>query len=175
MSSINRTASIAVCFIHASAIRSGASELGYSDSDVLLLYAGRFAPEKNLDHLAAAVDRLGAPYVLIAIGDGPRPPHGARVRVLPYQSEPSRLARALASADLFVHAGDQETFGLAPLEALACGTPVVARASGGLTDLIDGRAAIGVERAGPLAFADAIASIAPSADVAAHAGSPPCA
>ncbi len=139
-------------------------ELGYSDSDVLLLYAGRFAPEKNLDHLAAAVDRLGAPYVLIAIGDGPRPPHGARVRVLPYQSEPSRLARALASADLFVHAGDQETFGLAPLEALACGTPVVARASGGLTDLIDGRAAIGVERAGPLAFADAIASIAPFAE-----------
>ncbi|HYM47234.1 MAG TPA: glycosyltransferase, partial [Burkholderiaceae bacterium] len=47
-------------------------ELGCDDSDVLLLYAGRFAPEKNLDQLAAAVDRLGAPYVLIAIGDGPR-------------------------------------------------------------------------------------------------------
>lgn len=138
-------------------------ESGCTAADVVLLYAGRFAAEKNLGQLAAAVDRLGAPYVLIAIGDGPRPPHGARVRVLPYQSEPALLARALASADVFVHAGDQETFGLAPLEALACGTPVVARACGGLTDLIDGRAAFGVERADPSAFADAIASIAPVA------------
>jgi alpha-1,6-mannosyltransferase len=37
-----------------------------------------------------------------------------------------RLATMLASADAFVHAGDQETFGLSVLEALACGTPVVA-------------------------------------------------
>lgn len=138
-------------------------ELGYSDHDVILLYAGRFAPEKNLDQLAAAVERLGAPYVLIAVGDGPRAPRGARVRVLPYRSEPSELARALASADLFVHAGDQETFGLAPLEALACGTPVVARARAGLTDLIDGRAAIGVEHDGALAFAEVISAVAPNA------------
>ena len=138
-------------------------ESGCTAADVVLLYAGRFAPEKNLDQLAAAVERLGAPYVLIAIGDGPRPPHGARVRVLPYESEPALLARALASADVFVHAGDQETFGLAPLEALACGTPVVVRASGGLTDLLDGRVAIGVERADASAFADAIASMAPVA------------
>lgn len=139
-------------------------EIGCADCDVVLLYAGRFAPEKNLQQLAAAVDQLGAPYVLIAIGDGPRPPHGARVRVLPYHSEPSKLARALASADLFVHAGDQETFGLAPLEALACGTPVVVRARGGLTDLIDGHAAIGVEHDGSAALAEAIFAVAPIAE-----------
>lgn len=140
-------------------------ELGFADSDVLLLYAGRFAPEKNLDQLAAAVARLGDPFVLVAIGDGPRPPSGARVRVLPYHSEPLQLARALASADLFVHAGDQETFGLAPLEALACGTPAVVRARGGLRDLIDGNAAVGVERDGCDALAETIR------DVALHAGS----
>ncbi len=138
-------------------------ELGCSESDVVLLYAGRFAPEKNLDQLARAVDHLGAPYVLIAIGDGPSAPHGTRVRVVPYQSEASALARALASADLFVHAGDQETFGLAALEALACGTPVVARARGGLTDLIDGCAAIGVEPDGAAALAEVIAAVAPNA------------
>lgn len=140
-------------------------ELGFADSDVLLLYAGRFAPEKNLDQLAAAVARLGAPFVLVAIGDGPRPPSGARVRLLPYHSEPLQLARALASADLFVHAGDQETFGLAPLEALACGTPAVVRARGGLRDLIDGNAAVGVEQDGCDALAETIR------DVALHAGS----
>lgn len=139
-------------------------ELGCTESDVVLLYAGRFAPEKNLDLLAAAVGQLGPPFVLIAVGDGPRPPSGARVRVVPYLTEPTDLARALASADVFVHAGDQETFGLAPLEALACGTPVVARARGGLLDLIDGRAAVGVDLDGAAPMADAIASIAPIAE-----------
>ncbi|MBC8118305.1 MAG: glycosyltransferase, partial [Burkholderiaceae bacterium] len=139
-------------------------ELGCTDSEIVLLYAGRFAPEKNLHQLAAAVERLGAPFVFVAIGDGPRPPSGARVRVLPYQKQPAQLARALASADLFVHAGDQETFGLAPLEALACGTPVVMRARAGLTDLIDGRAAIGVEPDGAAALAEMIASVAPNTE-----------
>ena len=138
-------------------------ELGLAASDIVLIYTGRFAAEKNLDRLAAAVDRLGAPYQLIAIGDGPRPPRGARLRVLPYQPDAAAVARALASADIFVHAGDQETFGLAALEALACGTPVIARACGGLTDLIDGRAAIGVERDDVGAFADAISAMAPVA------------
>jgi len=139
-------------------------EIGCAESDVVLLYAGRFAPEKNLEQLVGAVNALGDPYVFVCIGDGPRPPAGARVRVLPYHSKPDTLARALASADLFVHAGDQETFGLGPLEALACGTPVVVRARGGLTDLIDGRAAVGVERDGPAALAEAIAALAPHAE-----------
>ncbi len=145
---------------HAAAWR---QELGYKPSDVVLIYTGRFAPEKNLDRLTAAVDRLGAPYQLVAIGDGPRPPSGARLQVLPYQPDAAALTRALASADIFVHAGDQETFGLAALEALACGTPVIARRSGGLTDLIDNRAAIGVERDDVGAFADAISAVAPVA------------
>ncbi len=138
-------------------------ELGCASTDVVLLYTGRFAPEKNLDRLAAAVDRLGAPYWLVAMGDGPSPPRGARVRLLPYRSDTAALARALASADVFVHAGDQETFGLAALEALACGTPVVARACAGLNDLIDGCAAVGVEHHTPEAFAEAIAAVAPVA------------
>ena len=87
----------------------------------------------------------------------------ARVRVLPYQSDPAPLTRALASADIFVHAGDQETFGLAALEALACGTPVIARACAGLADLIDGRAAIGVEHDNAAAFAEAIAALSATA------------
>jgi alpha-1,6-mannosyltransferase len=138
-------------------------EIGCAPTDIVLLYTGRFAPEKNLDRLAAAVDLLGPPYIFAAMGDGPRAPRGARLRLLPYESDPTKLARALASADVFVHAGDQETFGLAALEALACGTPVIARACAGLTDLIDGRAAFGIEQDDARAFADAIASIAPIA------------
>ena len=71
----------------------------------------------------------------------------ARVRVLPYSADPRSVAVTLASADVFVHAGTRETFGLAALEALACGTPVVLPASAGFMDLIDGGAALGVGNA----------------------------
>ncbi|HZA95878.1 MAG TPA: hypothetical protein VE421_07050, partial [Burkholderiaceae bacterium] len=47
--------------------------------------------------------------------------------------------------------------------ALACGTPVVARACAGLTDLIDGRAVTGVEDDHVAAFAETISSVAPVA------------
>ena len=136
-------------------------EAGCTEGEFVLLYAGRFAAEKNLDDLVAAVDLLGAPFVLVAIGDGPRRPRGSRVRVLPFQSSPLQLARALGSADLFVHAGDQETFGLAALEALACGTPAVVRARGALAELVDGYGAIGVEHDGAAALADVISAVAP--------------
>jgi alpha-1,6-mannosyltransferase len=104
----------------------------------LLVYSGRFAAEKNLDLLVRAVELLGPGHVLLAIGSGPRPPKGRQVVVLKPQHHNGKLARLLASCDAFVHAGDQETFGLAALEAMACGTPLVTSAAGGLGELVDG-------------------------------------
>lgn len=135
------------------------SNLGLSADSRVLVYAGRFAAEKHLDVLAAAVRRLGAPYVLLAIGAGPRPPHGDRVRILRHVASPVDLATALASADAFVHAGDQETFGLSALEALACGTPLVARRAEGLAELVDDRVGVPVLRGDVASFAEAIASV----------------
>jgi alpha-1,6-mannosyltransferase len=139
------------------------TRLGLSPRDCVLLYAGRFAPEKNLQVLADAVQRLGPHHALVVIGDGPAVPRGSRVIRLPYQSDPVGLATALASADLFVHAGDQETFGLAALESLACGTPVIASASAGLRDLVDNHTVIGVHRVCAERYAEAIASVRPVA------------
>jgi alpha-1,6-mannosyltransferase len=85
-----------------------------------------------------AVELLGPGHVLLAIGGGPRPPRGRQVVVLKPQHHNGKLARLLASCDVFVHAGDQETFGLAALEAMACGTPLVTSAAGGLGELVDG-------------------------------------
>ena len=110
--------------------------LGLPADARLLLYVGRFAPEKNLPHLVGAIDKLGSRYHLLALGAGPLPPHGERVHVLPFEAHPARVACALASVDGFVHAGDQETGGLAVLEAMACATPVAVRDAGGLAEAV---------------------------------------
>jgi alpha-1,6-mannosyltransferase len=134
-------------------------EQGCAADDRVLVYVGRFAPEKHLDMLAAAVDRLGAPYRLLCIGAGPKPPRGERVRVVPYLGGADAVATALASADAFVHAGDQETFGLSVLEALACGTPVAARRAGGLAELVDASVGASVEASDAAGWAEAIEAL----------------
>lgn len=106
--------------------------LGAAPGTRLLVYSGRFAAEKNLQLLADAVRKLGSGHLLVAVGAGPHPPRGPQVRVLPAMTDSLRLARLLANADLYVHAGDQETAGLGALEAMACGVPVVLSASDGL-------------------------------------------
>lgn len=102
----------------------------------LLLYVGRLAPEKNTLTLFRSFELLArrrpGEFHLLVIGDGP---HRAQLRALQrnfkavcsirYCAEPAELARFYRAADLFVHAGVQETFGLAALESQACGTPVV--------------------------------------------------
>ena len=138
--------------------------LGLATDDRVLLYAGRFAPEKHLPLLAAAVRRLGPRHRLVAIGSGPTPPRGAQVLLLPHEPRADRLACIVASSDAFVHAGDQETFGLGVLEAMACGTPVVVRAAAGLAELVAGGAGIGVESARVDDWAAAMAAVFGASD-----------
>ncbi|HEY5792988.1 MAG TPA: glycosyltransferase, partial [Chthoniobacterales bacterium] len=102
----------------------------------LLLYVGRLASEKNVKTLFAAFELLHAAeagkWHLLAIGDGTqrgslqalRERTGA-VTWLPYCSEANQLAGYYRAADLFVHPGVCETFGLVTLESQASGTPVV--------------------------------------------------
>jgi len=50
---------------------------------------------------------------------------------------PERLAALYRSADLYVHAAHNESFSLTCAEALACGTPVVAAAAGGIAEVVE--------------------------------------
>lgn len=111
--------------------------IGIAPGKILLLYVGRLAPEKNISTLFAAFELLangpgGDRFALLVTGDGTErralsrllenTPH---VHWLPYQGSGPHLARLYRTADLFVHPGVQETFGLVALESQACGTPVV--------------------------------------------------
>ncbi|MDB5889045.1 MAG: glycosyl transferase group 1 [Rhodocyclales bacterium] len=136
------------------------SEIGIAPDVTVLLYVGRFAPEKNLDVLTEAVRQLGDRYALVAMGAGPVVPSGPGVYAIPYEADTHRLARAMASADMLVHAGNQETFGLVALEAMACGTPVVACAEGGLGELVDASVGYSVRNGAAAQFAEAIRGLA---------------
>lgn len=110
--------------------------LGLPADTRLLVYAGRFTPQKKLGLLAGAMARLGRPYHLLLIGGGAEAPSSPRTTVLPFQRDQRALARLLASCDLLVHPGDLETFGLIAIEAMACGLPVLGT-GGGVAELVD--------------------------------------
>lgn len=111
-------------------------ELGIPEGRRLLLYVGRLASEKNVRTLFDAFRLLNAAhpdtYHLLSVGDGSLRSGLLRLQEdtqavtwLQYCGDSSHLARLYNAADLFVHPGIQETFGLVTLESQACGTPVI--------------------------------------------------
>lgn len=116
------------------------TEVGVPASRPVALYVGRLAREKNLDVLLRALPELGrrAGVTLVCIGDGPLRLQLERLArdgtndlvLLSFESDRQRLARAYASADVFVAPCAHETFGLAALEAAASGLPVAGAAEG---------------------------------------------
>ena len=110
--------------------------LGVEVDQKLLLYVGRLAKEKNTQTLFRAFELLRMPdrnkFHLLIIGDGPQRNRVQKIRQrvgniswISYCTDSAFLARYYRAADLFVHPGVQETFGLVALESQACGTPVV--------------------------------------------------
>lgn len=63
-------------------------------------------------------------------------PYASRVLYLPYQSSRDRIADLMAAVDFVVAPGPNETFGLAVLESLASGTPVLSVDEGGAAELV---------------------------------------
>jgi alpha-1,6-mannosyltransferase len=112
------------------------AELGLADDTRLLIFAGRGAREKNLPVLIDCMKRLGHRYHLLLIGSHMPTTVPENVTVIGHFRPAHEVARLLASADALLHAGDQETFGLVILEAMASGTPVVAVAAGAFTEIV---------------------------------------
>ena len=115
--------------------------------ETLLVHAGRLSPEKKPQrslNTLATLRANGLPARLVVAGDGPlrqRLERRARRDRLPvtfagFLPDRTDLAALLASADVAIAPGPAETFGLAALEALACGTPVVVSAESALPEVV---------------------------------------
>jgi alpha-1,6-mannosyltransferase len=139
-----------------------------SADDVLLLHCGRLSPEKKPRRSLAAVEglrALGVRAVLVVAGTGPlrnalqqeAADRGLPVRFLGHVSDPLELATLQASVDVAIAPGPIETFGLAALETLASGTPVVVSSQSALPEVI-GSAGLAAGGDGP-AYAAAIQEI----------------
>ena len=112
-------------------------ELGLAPRTRLLVFAGRMAREKEIPLLLRVLQTLGDPYHLLLVGGERREALAPNATMLPYEQDPARLARLLASSDALIHAGRHETFGMILVEAMACGLPVVAVRSGAVTEIVD--------------------------------------
>ena len=135
------------------------ARLGLAAKTRLLVYAGRFAGEKNLPVLLQAFARLGSPYHLLMIGGDRESRPTPNVTMLPYRRDSLELAASLASADALVHAGTKETFGLVLLEAMACGRPVVAARASAIPEFVDESVGMLAEPNNAASMADCIAAL----------------
>lgn len=110
------------------------------------VHVSNFRPVKRVPWLLRAFDLAtrGTAATLTLVGDGPDQrvcrelardlAIGDRVRFL---GERDALPELLASADVFALSSFEESFGLSALEAMSCGTPVVATRVGGVSEVVD--------------------------------------
>jgi L-malate glycosyltransferase len=116
------------------------------DDEFLIGHVSNFRPVKRVTDVIDIFDRIQTelPAKLILIGEGPdtilarrqitKRNLTSKVVFLGNQSRPEAL---LPCVDLFLMPSEEESFGLAALEALACGVPVVGSAGTGLMEVID--------------------------------------
>jgi alpha-1,6-mannosyltransferase len=114
---------------------------------IMLVHCGRLSAEKRPQRSLTTLATLraaGLPVRLVVAGDGPLRSRlvrraaraGLPVTFAGFLPGRADLAALLASADVAIAPGPAETFGLAALEALACGTPVVVSAESALPEVV---------------------------------------
>lgn len=112
----------------------------------IVMHISNFRPVKRVEDVVEVFARITRKVNarLVFVGDGPERPRavdraeelGVRERVL-FLGKHASVDELLACADLFLLPSETESFGLAALEAMACGAPVIASRVGGLPEVVD--------------------------------------
>jgi glycosyltransferase involved in cell wall biosynthesis len=120
--------------------------LGLPQEAAILLFVGlggRANVFKDFDTIEHALARLGASahsraLLLLSLGEegAERQIGNARIRCMGYVKDLAQVAQVYRAADVYLHAARADTFPNVVLEALACGTPVVATAVGGVPEQV---------------------------------------
>jgi N-acetyl-alpha-D-glucosaminyl L-malate synthase BshA len=111
----------------------------------IIMHISNFRPVKRVTDVVRAFKRVldQVPARLVMIGDGPEKISADGVaRQLGIADKIKHLGvvedieTVLPCADIVFQPSEHESFGLVPLEAMACGIPVIATASGGITEVV---------------------------------------
>ncbi|UCF93184.1 MAG: glycosyltransferase [Desulfobacterales bacterium] len=149
--------------------------LGLDPAESIVLYVGRFEPLKGIDRLLAAVTRLQHRHrlrLVIVGGDGHQTAESQKLHRLSRnwgiqdavtfagRIDQKNLPPYYSAADVLVVPSHYESFGLVALEALACGTPVVATNVGAMVHIIqNGRTGCVIQTAEPGLLAAGIETV----------------
>lgn len=115
------------------------------NGEFVMVHTSNFRPVKRVTDtiriLKHVVDVL--PAKLVLVGDGPDRSEAERLcrelnitEHVRFLGKQSALSEILSAADVFLLPSQSESFGLAALEAMACGVPVVATTTGGITEVV---------------------------------------
>lgn len=117
-----------------------------ADDEFLIAHVSNFRPVKRTLDVVDIFDRIAAelPAKLLLIGEGPETILTRRQvnkrnlsdKVI-FLGNQTRVEAVLPCADLFLIPSEEESFGLAALEALACGVPVIGTSGTGLVEVVD--------------------------------------
>lgn len=125
-------------FFHPRQAADAAGEPPASPTQPYALMVAALAPYKKVEVAIRACEGLGLP--LVVVGTGPELAALRRVAKgdtqFPGRVSPERLRTLYRGALCLLQPGTED-FGIAPVEALASGTPVVARAQGGVLDIVE--------------------------------------
>ncbi|MBW3533842.1 MAG: N-acetyl-alpha-D-glucosaminyl L-malate synthase BshA [Gemmatimonadetes bacterium] len=116
-----------------------------AEGEKIVMHVSNFRPVKRVTDVVEIFARLAreVPSRLVMVGDGPDRPRameraeelGVADRVL-FLGKHASVDELLSCADLFLLPSENESFGLAALEAMACGAPVVASRVGGVPEVV---------------------------------------